>query len=195
MPAPNSARVARFIFFLAVLMLSGCAGSIVSLSYRPQALEAVKPSTTAKVCVILFEDLRDVWEIGVRRDEKTPFYAGSPVNEWISRSLAEQLASAGVTVLYAKDREEALHSGADFLVSGELEELWLKQNALTYYTCLMRVTISLSKGDEKHVRKNSFSSTLSRTVLPFSSTPREVLGDCLRELLVPAAEKIVQSLR
>ena len=189
-------RVARCVLpllLLAALFLTGCAQNVVRLGY-PSAPSVVAKSGSPSICVVLFEDRRGKAEIGERRDGQS-FQPQTAVDDWMSRAMADELAQAGFVVTYARTFELAKQSAPDFIVTGVIEEVWLKEPSFTSLSCSMRVTVSLLRGNGTHLFKNNFSASLNRTVIPAMDSAPKILTETLNDLLQPAAQKIEQTAR
>ena len=116
------------LLFCAVLMfaaLTGClAQNNVRLLYNPGGSSALPVATAPRVAVVVFEDQRGRIDIGVRKDG-SPFQPGSSVAEWVSQSLADELARQGAQVSLATSMAQAQAGQPDYIVGGVVERVWL----------------------------------------------------------------------
>lgn len=179
---------------LLIATLGGCLpGDTVRLMYHP-VTPAVLPAPTApRVVVVVFGDERGRQEIGARRNGKL-FMPGSSVTEWVSRSLADELSRMGPQVSFAPSMQLAQSARPDFIVTGAVEEVWVKEDSPTVYTATVRIRFNMAnrKGT---VYAEKLSSTQEKTGLPHSETAENVLTDTLREVLGVAASKIGEAAR
>jgi hypothetical protein len=128
----------------------------------------------------------------VRRDNSA-FVTGDSAADWISRALADELARNGMRVSYAATFNEARNGNPAFMVTGVLDNIWLKEASATELSTELRITYNLANR-QKHILKDSFNSAQSRTGLPTKSAAQDLLLDTLRDLVKPVARKIVQTI-
>lgn len=188
MPFP-SLRIVLVLLLLA--LTAGCAQNTVRLIYTPK--ESGIPSASApKISVVQFKDARPKQEIGQRSDG-SPFIASSSVAEWVSHAFASELSRLGMVVTFAQTEEQAWASGATYVASGVIEEVWLTEQSSTSYHCAMRGTAIL-KDSRSTLVNNAFSSSLARRVVPMSSVPQEMLSESAGDLVNRMAHAIQQKL-
>ena len=180
---------------LCVFALSGCGGNIIPLSY-PTLRDASYgvAETGATVCIVDFENKRDGHAVGQRQDG-TAILPRTPVERWLASGLAEELSRLGHAVTMAETIQQALAARADYIVSGEAEEVWLAETSLTRYTGTIRVSISLFDSGGGHITRNGYNSVHSKTVLPVYGVPRTLLDDALVEILRPAANLLHKTMQ
>ena len=179
----------------AVFLLSACGPSNTVRLLPPPPLDAsVLPAPNApSVSVVNFEDKRvDTASIGVRRDGSA-FTTSGDVAEWISRALADELARSGFQVTFAANVNQARSGNPDYLVTGQVDEVWLKENSSLEITSQMRVKCALANRKGR-LWSESCNSSQSRSGLPSGSTADNLLLDTLRDLVKPMAQKIVQTI-
>ena len=187
-------RLALPLSLLSVLFLAACGPSnTVRLLPQPPLDAAVLPAPNApSISVVTFTDSRpDRTSLGVRRDSSA-FVTGDNTADWVSRALADELARNGMQVSYATTYKQARDGNPDYMVTGELNALWLKEVSATELSTELRVTYFLANR-QKRILRDSFNSAQSRTGLPTSSAAENLLLDTLRDLVKPVARKIVQS--
>lgn len=196
----NDIFVRRFrgcipVFVLCVFLLSGCAGNVINLSYPPMRQDAA-PATEKgiTVCIVDFENKRPVNAIGERQDG-TPILPRVPVERWLANGVAEELNREGYTVLMAETLPEALTKGAEYIITGEAEEVWLAETSLTRYTGTIRTSITLFDGTGARITKNGYNSVYSKGVLPVYGIPQTLLNDALAEMLQPAARLLFKTMQ
>lgn len=179
---------------LGALSLTGCAPKeSIRLMYNP-VTPAVLPAPTApRVAVVLFEDRRGKEDVGVRRNGST-FKAGSPVAEWVSRSLADEISRMGPQVSFAPSIQLAQSARPDFIVTGVLEEVWIKETGPATYNGMIRFSINMANRNGTVFSQN-LSSSQEKTGLPGTALVETVLTDTLREVLGVAASKISEAAR
>ncbi|MBD5417946.1 MAG: hypothetical protein HDR50_09925 [Desulfovibrio sp.] len=179
----------------AVLLLSACGPSNTVRLLPPPPLDAsVLPAPNApSVSVVNFEDKRvDTASIGVRRDGSA-FTTSGDVAEWISRALADELARSGFQVTFAANVNQARSGNPDYLVTGQVDEVWLKENSSMEISSQMRVKCALANRKGR-LWSESTNASQSRSGLPSGSTADNLLLDTLRDLVKPMAQKIVQTI-
>ncbi|MDR2745179.1 MAG: hypothetical protein LBB66_08335 [Desulfovibrio sp.] len=187
-------RLALPLSLLFVLFLAACGPSNnVRLLPQPPLDAAVLPAPNApSISVVTFTDNRpDRTSLGVRRDNSA-FVTSDNIADWVSRALADELGRNGMQVSYAATFKQARNGNPDYMVTGELNALWLKEVSATELSTELRVTYFLANR-QKRILKDSFNSAQSRTGLPTSSAAENLLLDTLRDLVKPVARKIVQS--
>lgn len=177
-----------------LVTVAGCAPKdTVRLIYTPVTPSVLPAPTAPRVAVVLFEDKRGKQEIGVRRNGGQ-FLPGSSVPEWITRSLADEVSRMGPQVSYAPSIQLAQSARPDYIVTGTVEEVWVKESSPATYSSTVRVTFNLAnrKGT---VYAQNLSSSQEKTGLPGSGMVEGLLTDTLREVLGVAASKISEATR
>ncbi|MDR2572965.1 MAG: hypothetical protein LBC94_01245 [Desulfovibrio sp.] len=191
----NHTRFVPHLPLLFILLLAACGPSNnVRLLPQPPLDAAVLPAPNAPtITVVTFSDSRsDRTSLGVRRDNSA-FVTSDSVADWVSRALADELARNGMQVSYASTFKQARNGNPDYMVTGELNSLWLKEISATELSTELRVTYYLANR-QKRLLKDSFNSAQSRTGLPTSSAAENLLLDTLRDLAKPVAHKVVQTI-
>ncbi len=180
--------VAALTFFT----LTGCASQdSVRLLYNPSAPAALPTPTAPTVAVVQFEDMRGREEIGVKRNGAA-FRAMSPVADWVSRSLADEIRRTGPQVSYAESLQQAQAGRPDFLVTGRVDEVWIKETGPASCTATVRIFVSMAN-PRGMVYQQNLMSTQEKTGLPGSGMVEGVLTDALREVLNVAADQIAKA--
>ncbi len=188
-------RLARLACLLCAVCLSGCAGNIVTLSYPPaQPGAALPPAGNRAVCVVDFANNRTTSDIG-RRQNGDALLARTPVERWLALGVAQELRNAGYRVDTAETMAEAVARQPEYIVTGEVEEVWLAESSLTRYTGTIRASISLLDGNGGYITRNAYNSTYSKTVLPVYGVPQTLLDDALAEMLQPAVRLLVKTMQ
>ncbi len=179
---------------LCAVMLAGCASSnAVRMLYKPADNTILPPPGAPRVTVVQFTDKRkDTNQLGQRRDNSY-FIANAPVPEWLSRSLADELARHPLQVSYATTLDQARSGNPDYLVTGVINEVWLKESSATETSASIRANVTVSSRKSR-IMNESFSAAQTRKALPSSSTAEELLSDTLQELVRPAANKVEQTI-
>ncbi|MDR1776814.1 MAG: LPS assembly lipoprotein LptE [Desulfovibrio sp.] len=180
---------------LLVLLLAACGPSNnIRLLPQPPLDATVLPSPKApSVSVVAFTDNRpDRTSLGVRKDNSA-FITSDNITDWVSRALADELNRNGLQVSYAAGFKEARNGNPDYMVTGELNSLWLKEISATELSTELRITYNLANR-QKRILKDTFSQAQSRTGLPTSSAAERLLQETLRDLVKPVARKIVQTI-
>lgn len=181
---------ASILSFCAVCLFGACSPKgDIRLLYNPVA-PAVLPSPTApRLVVVQFTDQRaNPAEIGRKRDN-TPFVAAGSVSDWVSRSLGDEISRLGLQVSYAISMPLAQSARPDYLVTGTIDEVWLKETSPATYAATVRISVNLSSlsGNVNH---QALSASQEKTGLPTVDLAEGVLSSTLREVLGLAASKI-----
>ena len=170
---------------LVLLLLAGCAQTIVPLRY--QNLSMSTPSCSSPIVIGQITDERGTpLQIGSTL-EQTPFYAESMVDAWFQQALVSQLRSQGCQVLLSgQDQEtEAL------VVHGAIKKAWLNQVSRTEYTGLLQIGLELSrKGHAVH--KETFKAEISKRVVPKKTVPQTIMTELLQDLMREVVPTIVK---
>lgn len=186
----------RFLFALVplLLLLAACGpGNHIRL-LPPPALSshALPPPNAPSISVVLFEDQRkDIHSIGERRDGSS-FTTSQNVPGWISRALADELARNKLRVTYASTVAEARSGNPDYLVTGRVDDVWVKEDGRLELTAAMRINLSLASRSGR-IWSETCNSSQTKAGLPSSGWVDELLLDTLKELLQPITQKIVQT--
>ncbi len=180
---------------LAALLLAAC-GPSNNLRLLPPPLDAsVLPAPNApRVSVVTFADQRqDQSALGVRRD-KSAFVTGDDVPQWISRALADELARNGMQVTFALNVNQARSGNPDYLVTGQVDEVWLREASATDISSTLRVSYVLANRQGRLLRE-SLNASQSRSGLPSGAAADNLMLETLRDLVKPMAQKIVQAVQ
>lgn len=187
------------LFFLpifCVFALCACGPSnTVRLMTPPPLVAADLPApNAASVSVVDFEDKRvDTEAIGVRRDGSA-FTTRDNVSQWISRAIADELARNGLQVTFANNVNQARSGHPDFMVTGQVDEVWVKENSATEISTQMRIKCTLASRKGR-LWSESLNASQSRSGLPSGSAVDNLLLDTLHDLVQPMSAKIVKSIR
>lgn len=174
---------------LCALTLAGCAPKdTVRLLYTPVTPSVLPAPTAPRVAVVLFEDKRGKQEIGTR-SKGGVFSSATSVPEWISRSLADEISRMGPQVSYAPSIQLAQSARPDYIVTGTVEEVWVKESNPTTYAATVRISFNVANR-QGSVYSQNLSSSQEKTGLPSSGMVEDLLTGTLREVLGVAASKI-----
>lgn len=186
-------RVLSLSMLLLLLACAGCGPSnTVRLLYKP-ADSSVLPSPGApSVTVVQFEDQRSNPQLGIRRDSSS-FVGTSPVAEWLSRSLADELSRQSLQVSYATSLDQARSGNPAYIVTGVIDEVWLKETSSTELSVTLRATMTLSSRKGR-ILTEGISASQVKKGLPSSTAAEELLLETMQELVQPAARKIDQAI-
>ena len=174
---------------LCALTLAGCAPKdTVRLLYTPVTPSVLPAPTAPRVAVVLFEDKRGKQEIGTR-SKGGVFSAATSVPEWISRSLADEISRMGPQVSYAPSIQLAQSARPDYIATGTVEEVGVKESNPTTYAATVRISFNVANR-QGSVYSQNLSSSQEKTGLPSSGMVEDLLTGTLREVLGVAASKI-----
>ena len=181
-----------FLLFLSLTvlaMLAACGPSNnVRLLYNPSSTSVLPQPQAPRVAVVMFEDQRPHQMIGERKDGSV-FTSTSTVADWISRSLADELARQGIQVSYAGTLAQAQAGNPDYIVTGTITDVWLKENSATNVTATIRAMVNLANR-KGIIYSENLTASQDKQFIPSSTAVESVLADTLRDLLVPAAKKL-----
>ena len=183
------------LLLVALFVLSACGpSSTVRLLHRPADASQILASTAPSVSVVQLKDVRTQSYIGVRRDN-TPFIPNDAVAEWVTRSLADALARQGLRVTYAQTLEaaRASQSPPQYILMGELQELWIQESSSTAISASVKAFISVT-GHKGRLINEGVTSTLSKQGLPASSAAEELLYNTVQDMVQSVARKTQQAI-
>lgn len=187
-------KVCFSLLLLLVITLTACGpGNTVRLLPPPPiAASSLPPPNAPSVSVVSFKETRsNPSVVGVRRDG-SDFTTTGDVAVWISRALADDLARKGFRVTYATDAREARNSSPTYLVTGTVDEVWLKENSAMDLSSQMRITVTLANRAGK-IWTESCNTSQTKTGLPGSGNADNLLLSTLNDLITPVANKIVNT--
>ncbi len=178
------------VLLFAAVALTGClAQNNVRLLYNPSGASALPVATAPRVAVVVFEDQRGRIDIGVRKDG-SPFQPGSSVAEWVSQSLADELARQGAQVSLATSMAQAQAGQPDYIVGGVVERESLTVKRLSNYDAMIRIQTRLYSQKQATVTK-SFASQQEKTGIPGAALAEETLSSTLGDVLKNASLAIM----
>lgn len=176
----------------AILSACGPGNTVTLLPPPPIAASSLPPPNAPSISVVSFKDERsDPTVIGKRRDGSA-FTTTGDVAVWISRALADELARNGFRVSFATDVKQARNSSPTYLVTGIVNEVWLRELSAAAMSAQMRVSCTLANRAGK-IWTESTNSSQSRTSLPAGDNADQLLLDTMQDLVKPIAAKIMQS--
>lgn len=184
-----------FLFALLVFLPTACGPSNnVRLLPLPAFANAPLPTPNApSVAVVLFEDTRmDQSNIGTRRDHSV-FVTNDNVAQWVSKSLAEELANNGLLVSFALNTDQARKGNPDYLILGQLSEVTLQETSATEIASSMQASFSLANR-QKRIMRETMRSAQTYSGLPSGNAANNLMLNTLRELVKPMAQKIIQTI-
>jgi hypothetical protein len=180
-----SAMISVIVLF--VFSGIGFADKKVDLEYEPAGIDPAPCSKS--VAIVTFEDKRDVEAIGESgKGEK--FYSKTPVNEWISRALYDELRRAGCNAQYHSKMGDY---GADFTVAGEVQQAYIKQDSAVKYNVDIVLKVDIYSGGKKIAGKTYNSSMAKNTSPSFSfktSVATQMLQDVMREAVPDLQDRL-----
>ena len=182
------------VLLLAVLFtLCACGpNSTVRLLYRPADAPQIPASTAPSIAVVQLKDARSNSYIGVRRDN-TPFIPNGTVPDWVTKSLADELTRQGLRVTYAQTLETARVAQPQYILTGELQEVWIRENSSTDISANIKAFISVT-GHRGKLFSEGVTASLSKQGLPGSAVAEELLFNTAQELVQSVANKTQQAI-
>ena len=94
---------------------------------------------------------------------------------------------------YSDSVSQARAGNPDYLVTGDVDQVWLREKSATDLSTQMRVNYSVANRQSR-IYKETLNASQSRTVMPTGSAADNIMLDTLRELIKPMAQKIVQAI-
>ena len=181
------------LLFLCAAFLAGCAQNTVRLVYTAPEANTIPTAGAPEVTVVPFADLRAKPPVGQRSDG-TDFMPSSSVSEWVTHALVTELSRDGIIATTAASETQARSAGAKYIVTGTVDEVWLTEQSSTEYSSRMRGSVAV-KGEKKAMATRSFTSSLSRRVVPLSSVPQEMLSETMRDLVLPMVKVVRENVK
>ncbi len=181
------------VLLFAATVLTGClAQNNIRLLYNTSGASALPVATAPRVAVVVFEDQRGRLDIGVRKDG-SPFQPSSSVAEWVSQSLADELARQGAQVSLATSMAQAQAGQPDYIVGGVVERVWLTEQSMTKYDAVIRIQTRLYSQKQGVMTKN-FASQQEKTGIPGAALAEQTLSSTLGDVLKNASLSIMSSM-
>ncbi|WP_294484005.1 hypothetical protein [uncultured Mailhella sp.] len=182
------------VLMFAAVALTGClAQNNVRLLYNPSGTAALPVATAPRVAVVVFEDQRGRIDIGARKDG-SPFQPSSSVAEWVSQSLADELARQGAQVSLATSMAQAQAGQPDYIVGGVVERVWLTEKSISSYDAVIRIQTRLYSQKQATVSR-SFASQQEKTGIPGAALAEQTLSSTLADVLKNASMSIMGAMR
>ena len=182
------------VLLFAAVALTGClAQNNVRLLYNTSGTSALPVATAPRVAVVVFEDQRGRIDIGARKDG-SPFQPSSSVAEWVSQSLADELARQGAQVSLATSMAQAQAGQPDYIVGGVVERVWLTEKSISSYDAVIRIQTRLYSQKQATVSR-SFASQQEKTGIPGAALAEETLSSTLADVLKNASMSIMGAMR
>ena len=176
---------------LACLALGGCATQPVVPMIYPRAETSNLPVLHApRFIVIDFDNMRTTPAIGTLRDGTT-LKPRTLVERWVAEAIAAELRRRGYAAVAVENFAQALATKPDFIVSGDLEEVWIQQASITRYSSSLRMTVALMNGRGKNLTANNYNGTFTQFVLPGIGLPENLLPQALQEMLQSSVRDIL----
>ena len=182
------------VLLFAAVALTGClAQNNIRLLYNAGGSSALPVATAPRVAVGVFEDQRGRIDIGARKDG-SPFQPSSSVAEWVSQSLADELARQGAQVSLASSMAQAQAGQPDYIVGGVVERVWLTEKSLSNYDAVIRIQTRLYSQKQATITR-SFASQQEKTGIPGAALAEETLSSTLADVLKNASMSIMGAMR
>lgn len=185
-----------FVLLFAVLSLAACGpGNTVRLMYASPAKGVVLPAPGAPtVAVVIFDDQRpQPTVVGARRDGAS-ISPNAQVVDWVARSLSDELTRQGLQVSYATTLSQAKAAKPDYIVTGVVREIWLKEINPTQMDVTVRLTVNVA-GQAGNIFSETLSAVQDKQGLLTEGTGEKLLSDALKGVLEPASQKIAAKIR
>ena len=180
----KSARITRLLFLSLALMLA----MFLTACGPSNTVRLLSPAPAVNPVVPFTDNRQDTTNLGVRRDGSA-FVASDDLAQWVSRGLADELRRQGVQVSYAMDENQARSGNPDYIVTGTVEQAWLREVSATELATSMRATYRLAPRSGRVV-KETLNSSQNRSGIPTGGAAEEIMLNSMRELVQPMARKI-----
>jgi uncharacterized lipoprotein YajG len=181
------------LLLVALFTLNACGpGNTVRLLHRPTDAPQIPESTAPSISIVQLKDARSNSYIGVRRDN-TPFIPNGTVPEWVTQSLADGLTRQGLRGTYAQTLEAARASQPQYILTGELQELWIREGSRTDISAGVKAFISVV-GHRGKLVNEGMTSSLSKQGVLGSAAAEELLFNTVQELVQSVANKTQQAI-
>ena len=118
-----------------------------------------------------------------------PATGGVKANAYDPQAIIAELRRQGVQVSYAMDENQARSGNPDYLVTGTVEQAWLREVSATELAPSMRATYRLAPRSGRVV-KETLNSSQNRSGIPTGGAAEESMLNSMRELVQPMARKI-----
>ena len=185
----RAASIGLVLVMCGVIGLSGCAPkSAIDLQYEPTGIN-LEPCP-GSIAIVELADNRPQSAIGETKDGQA-FYGKTSVPEWVSRALHDELARGGCQVEYHQKEYEF---DTDFTLTGDIEEIFVKQKSLSGYAASMKLRIAVM-ADGERVYGRTLSSTLEKTAVPSPGVNTKVLTELLQGMMRELVPELRDSLR
>lgn len=177
---------------VACMSFAGCAENRVPLVYNSPSENTLPVANAPSVCIVTFEDKRATAAIGQRSDN-TQFTAESDVRGWFTQALGTEVARLGLIVTLASTEAEAKKSGAKFIVTGSVDEVWITEKYVAEYDSRMTGSVLLKSGTGTLLNQR-FSNNLSRRLVG-PTVPRDILTDTVADLAKSMARALYEKIQ
>ncbi len=186
----NMSRCTLLLSLLACLLLCACGPSnTVRLTPLKPAVSVLPAPTASTIAVVQFADKRaDSSALGTRRDGSY-FSTIDSATDWVSRSVANQLGTLGYQVSFAMSTAQALKANPNYIVTGSLEELKVKESSSTSYESSIRLKYAV-QAQNKVVATETLSASQSKTAILSGSAVESLLTDTLKDITGPLCDKV-----
>ena len=180
---------------LCLLLLASCGPSnTVRLLPLKQDASVLPAPTSSTISVVQFADKRaDKSSLGLRRDQSY-FTSIDSAPKWLSEGIADKLSANGYKVTYARSMSEGVKGTPDYILTGSLESLNIKEQSATSFEVSMRVKYVLSDKDKKVVLE-TLTANQTRTTLPSNSAIESLLQNTLADIVNPMYDKVHSAVR
>lgn len=190
----NGLRLATLATLVGCLsLIIACSGNKNLRLIYPATEQIIPDAGASYIVVVKFEDLRNKAEVGERKDG-SKIYTDGNVSDWVSRAIADELVKKGHQVGYAVSREKAEAAKPQYILTGSVNQVWLKEVSNLECNSHMAIRVTLLK-DGKNKLTENFESYVERKDLPFANVDSKTMTDNLQAIAKNAAQKISAATR
>lgn len=185
-------KISFVMLGLMLFVLSACGpGNNVRLLPAPAIEAASLPAPNApSISIVAFTDKRLNPEVVGKRRDGSAFTTSGDVAQWLSRALADELARRGLRVTFAMSTAQARSGSPDYLVTGEVEQVWLSEVSRVELSCQFRVKCALANRKGRLWTETTNASQTQGGLMGGAATDTLLL-DTMHELIKPVAQKIL----
>lgn len=182
------------VALLMLFVLLGCTpGNMVRLTYQASDTKVLPSPDAPRIAFVLFSDQRPEISVGAKKDG-TKFEAITPVTDWVTRAIADELSRMGAQVSLAQTLEQAKAAKPNYIVTGTISEVWVKEISTTNYSATIRLQFNLANQNTTIYSENLMSNQES-SGLPKQDLVDNLLASVMRDIAGVSAAKIKERTR
>lgn len=187
-------RILYSVLTIVCFCLAACGpGNNVRLLPPPPIEAAALPAPNApSVSVVCFTDKRLNPEVVGKRRDGSAFTTNGDVSQWLSRALADELARQGLRVTFAMDTAQARSGNPDYLITGEVDQVWLSEASAVELGAQLRVQCTLANRKGKLWTETTNTSQTTGGLMAGGAAD-QLLQKTMADLIQPIVKKVMTS--